>query len=357
MTPEQTSRTVITRRKWTDEEERLIRELLPGESVIDIANRIGRTAKAVNFKSRRLKTGVFGESRSVYRDGRVGAAAIGRILEISRHSVIRKLEDGYLVGEQVGHYWMVRPQSLGVRLPVEKDTQDTNSCINCGNTLAGKPHDYCSSRCHNEYVPGMLFPPHLRLGFQKWLEKDVNLLTKRPLYLRRSGRSFLNIDQELTFEEAAIEEILVSDFPGRIVPWEYLATRLEVLSGRPTMMDLSAEITSLKSKLMLPTSIFTVEGLGCGAGILTFNLTFPELKLLRQLWQKEGSFVFSYHLVRDAFGSRNVQNRLLLKETLLSLQDKIQGSPYMIDSKPDIFTREDQTRAVRWKYSLQRMTR
>jgi len=276
--------------KWKPEEDGMLLQLLGKVPIETIQATVGRSASAIHSRSEDIGISF------------VGAAEVGRLLGMPKQTVIRKLEAGYILGEQVGHYWKIRATALGVKLQVEEagSSQDTAGCCpNCGNPLPKENRAYCGKKCYGEYIPGMVFPPHLRVGFQRFLGK-VGLVEWRSFSLY-SGKLSMRIGEDLSEEETKVTSILVDDYPGRIVPPEWLRVSLATDSAQPTFDEITQKVQLLRGKLVNPKDIYEAAGLGWGVGVQSFDLSLPEVKMLRHLWQKEDLLVPMDDLRKSTF--------------------------------------------------------
>ena len=318
-----------TYQPWSAYEEGVVRDLRVKLSSRSLATRLKRSVVSVETKARRL--GVEADDNET-----LDATQIGQLVGLAKSTISRRVQDGHILADQTGHgsgysYRIRKGVMASIDMTQGSNREkDAKGCLNCGNSCEGQSTTHCSQRCKSEYIPGMIFPAPLRVGFQRWLEQDAKILITQAPSLR--GESFWLREQELlTDGEARIAGVLMGDFPRRIVPWQFLA---RVVSDQPlSHTEVTKQMKALKQKLLNPPDIFSLEDQGWGVGIQSLALSFDQVRLLRQFWQRERSFINRGYLIRNTFGSLSEDAYSLFQATFDTLNKQLTDTPYAITAK------------------------
>lgn len=349
---------------WTPSEVIYALVRIGDESLDSIGTHLQRSPAAVQEKMRKAGVNLFAN------DGRVTAVELAQRVGLPIWAVLEMLKMGLIKdARKVGRIWRINYQAEDLSTVWNRTSPGyltkglatregaVRNCLNCGNTLA-HANWACSKKCHGEFQrdlwwkakygitkPGSDFPPYLRLGFQDWLTKDNVGLMSRDINLS------LQVSRGATLTSR--EEIMVAtleQFKGYVVPKEVI--NADIFNGQNHAHLARLALYKLRRKLQNPEVIFTSnhENLGWGLGVKSLDCSTLELKLLRQLWQKEGVFTSAAYLGQNIYV--NLPQEDIIKRVSLSVSDlrhKLASSGYEI-----LAPNRDNTRYGKRMYKLQK---
>ncbi len=165
-------------------------------------------------------------------------------------------------------------------------------------------------------------PLYLNTAFQDFLASDdLGLITRMvsPLHLdqiyptRSTGKKLMEI---------------LDDNAGYVVPYQYLGQA--IFADTDSQTKIIRMVKDVRTKLPDHVDIFTLENVGLAYGIERVALNKTKLKIMYELWRKNGSYVDMPYLIHRVMKKTSNWSARAITTSIREIREALADSEYQI---------------------------